>query len=239
MDDYLWVQALFNHEELERLWGQEPTDPHQRFLWRIIRLGVIDPEAGEKAMDVSVRIYFLISSTTHSFSFSFPCTNIPWPEHVIKLLIMPSSNYAYPYHEGYVVLVYCQNTPKGLWTTSCNSWTWIKPHKGDKDLPKALCCWRMWGFIPNILDYTLFFTHSFFCFLFPVSPPPDLNTSLNCSLCQPLTMPTLTKKDTWYWSIVNIPLKVHGQPAVIHELGSSLTKVIKTCPRPSVAGGRQ
>ena len=38
MDDYLWVQALFNHEELERLRGVEPTDPHQRFLWRIIRM---------------------------------------------------------------------------------------------------------------------------------------------------------------------------------------------------------
>ena len=55
MDDYLWVQALFNHEELEKLRGQEPTDPHQRFLWRIIRMGVIDPEAGEKAMDTSTR----------------------------------------------------------------------------------------------------------------------------------------------------------------------------------------
>ena len=55
MDNYLWVQALFNHEELERLWGQEPNDPHQRFLWRIIRMGVIDPEAEEKAMDASTR----------------------------------------------------------------------------------------------------------------------------------------------------------------------------------------
>ena len=55
MDDYLWVQALFNHEELERLQGQEPNDPHQRFLWRIIRMGVIDPEVGEKAMDMSAR----------------------------------------------------------------------------------------------------------------------------------------------------------------------------------------
>ena len=55
MDDYLLVQALFNHEELERLRGQEPTDPHQRFLWRIIRMGVIDPEAGEKAMDASTQ----------------------------------------------------------------------------------------------------------------------------------------------------------------------------------------
>ena len=53
MDDYLWVQALFNHEELERLQGQEPTDPHQRFLWRIIRMGVVDPEVGEKSMDAS------------------------------------------------------------------------------------------------------------------------------------------------------------------------------------------
>ena len=50
-DDYLWVQALFNHEELERLRGQEPSDPHQRFLWRIIRMGVIDPEAADKPMD--------------------------------------------------------------------------------------------------------------------------------------------------------------------------------------------
>ena len=48
MDDYLLVQALFNHEELERLQGQEPNDPHQRFLWRIIRMGVIDPEVEEK-----------------------------------------------------------------------------------------------------------------------------------------------------------------------------------------------
>ena len=55
MDNHLWVQALFNHEELERLQGQEPTDPHQRFLWRIIRMGVIDPEGGDKAMDASTR----------------------------------------------------------------------------------------------------------------------------------------------------------------------------------------
>ena len=53
IDDYLWVQALFNHEELERLRGVEPTNPHQRFLWRIIRMGVINPEAGEKVMDAS------------------------------------------------------------------------------------------------------------------------------------------------------------------------------------------
>ena len=55
MDDYLWVQALFNHEELERLRGVEPTNPHQRFLWRITRMGVIDPETGEKVMDASTR----------------------------------------------------------------------------------------------------------------------------------------------------------------------------------------
>src|ERR1700743_3157247 len=55
MDDYLWVQALFNHKELEQLRGQEPNNPHQRFLWRIIRMGVINPEAGEKVMDVSTR----------------------------------------------------------------------------------------------------------------------------------------------------------------------------------------
>ena len=55
MDHYLWVQALFNHEKLERLQGQEPTDPHQRFLWRIIRIGVIDSEAADKVMDTSTR----------------------------------------------------------------------------------------------------------------------------------------------------------------------------------------
>ena len=55
MDDYLWVQALFNHAELERLRGQELTNPHQQFLWKIIRMGVIDPEAAEKAMDTSTR----------------------------------------------------------------------------------------------------------------------------------------------------------------------------------------
>ena len=49
------MTALFNHKELERLRGQEPTDPHQRFLWRIIRMGVIDPEAADKAMDTSTR----------------------------------------------------------------------------------------------------------------------------------------------------------------------------------------
>ena len=55
MVDYPWVQALFNHEELERLREQEPNNPHQRFLWRIIRMGVIDPEAADKAMDASTR----------------------------------------------------------------------------------------------------------------------------------------------------------------------------------------
>ena len=55
MDNYLWMQALFNHKELERLRGQEPNDLHQRFLWRIIRMGVINPEATDKAMDASTR----------------------------------------------------------------------------------------------------------------------------------------------------------------------------------------
>ena len=55
MDDYLWVQALLNHEELERLRVQEPNNPHQRLLWRIIRMGVINPEVGEKAMNASTR----------------------------------------------------------------------------------------------------------------------------------------------------------------------------------------
>ena len=55
MDNYLWVQALFNHEELKRLTGQELTDPHQRFLWRISRMGVIDPEAADMPMETSTR----------------------------------------------------------------------------------------------------------------------------------------------------------------------------------------
>ena len=55
MDNYLWVQALSNHEELERLRGQEPNNPHQRFLWRIIKMGVINPEAADKTTDASTR----------------------------------------------------------------------------------------------------------------------------------------------------------------------------------------
>ena len=55
VDDYLWVQALFNHKELEHLRGQEQNDPHQRFLWRIIRMGVIDPEVADKPMDAATR----------------------------------------------------------------------------------------------------------------------------------------------------------------------------------------
>ena len=55
MDNHLWVQALFNNEELGRLRGKEPTNPHQRFLWRIVRMGVINPKAGEKVMDTSTR----------------------------------------------------------------------------------------------------------------------------------------------------------------------------------------
>ena len=55
MDSYLWVQALFNHEELECLREQELTNPYQQSLWRIIRFGVIDPEAADKPMDTSTR----------------------------------------------------------------------------------------------------------------------------------------------------------------------------------------
>ena len=55
MDDYILVQALFKHEELERLRRQQLTDPHQQFLWRIIRMWVVDPESADKAMDTSTR----------------------------------------------------------------------------------------------------------------------------------------------------------------------------------------
>ena len=71
--------------------------------------------------------------------------------------------------------------------------------------------------IPDILDYTLFFPP-----LSPVPTPPDLNKLLNYLVCPPssyLCLP-LPVKDTWYWSIVKIPLKVYRQPAIIHELGS-------------------
>ena len=55
MDDYLWVQALFSHKELERLRGQELNNPQQRFLWRIIRMRVINPEMADKPTDASTR----------------------------------------------------------------------------------------------------------------------------------------------------------------------------------------
>lgn len=55
MDDFPWYQALVNHEELEVLRGVEPTDDHQRFLWRILCLGVIGLEAMDKPMDTSTR----------------------------------------------------------------------------------------------------------------------------------------------------------------------------------------
>lgn len=44
-----------NHEELEMLRGVEPTNTHQRFLWRTLHLGVIDPEVIDKPMDTSTR----------------------------------------------------------------------------------------------------------------------------------------------------------------------------------------
>lgn len=45
MDDILWTQTSMNHEEMEALRGVKPTDAHQKFLWRILSLEVIDPEA--------------------------------------------------------------------------------------------------------------------------------------------------------------------------------------------------
>ena len=78
-----------------------------------------------------------ILNYTLFFPFSSP---VPPPPDLNTSLNCSSCNplsYAYPYHEGYVVLVYCQNTPKGLRTTSRNSWTWIKSHKGDKRLTQG------------------------------------------------------------------------------------------------------
>ena len=56
MNNYLWVQTLFNHEELEKLRGEEPIEPNQRFIWRILRLGVIDSETIDKPIDTSTRV---------------------------------------------------------------------------------------------------------------------------------------------------------------------------------------
>ena len=45
-------------------------------------------ERQDKRMEGICEDLFLISSTTHSFSFLSPCTTTLWPEHVVKLLIM-------------------------------------------------------------------------------------------------------------------------------------------------------
>ena len=117
MDNYLWAQALFNPEELERLRGQELNDPHQRFLWRLLRLGVINLKAADKPMDASTRSMrhssvigmckgcedlFLISSTTHSFYTLFPfISSVPPPPDLntsLNCSLCNPSLYAYPYH---------------------------------------------------------------------------------------------------------------------------------------------
>ena len=85
MDNYLWVQALFNHEELERLQGQEPNNPHQRFLWRIIRMGVIDPEAADKAIDASTR------SMRHSSAIGMRLWKM-WREAKGQVSLLPFSS---------------------------------------------------------------------------------------------------------------------------------------------------
>ena len=87
---------------------------------------------------------FIPDILNHTLFFLFP-SPVPPPPDLNMSLNCSSCNpllYAYPYHEGYMVLDYCQDTPDSLQTTSHNSWTWIKSHNGDKDLPKALCCWR-------------------------------------------------------------------------------------------------
>ena len=65
---------------------------------------------------------FLISSTIHSFSVSFPLYHLsPDLNMSLNCSLCNPLLYAYPHREGYVVLVYRQYTPKGLWTTSRNS----------------------------------------------------------------------------------------------------------------------
>ena len=55
MGNFLWIQALMNHDELEAFRGVDPMDAHQRFLWRILRLGVVNLEEVDKPMDTSTR----------------------------------------------------------------------------------------------------------------------------------------------------------------------------------------
>ena len=83
---------------------------------------------------MGVRIYSWYPWLHTLFRFSFPVPPPPDLNTSLNCSLCNPSNYAYLYHEGYVVLVYCQNTPKGLRTTSRNSWTWTKSHKGDKRL---------------------------------------------------------------------------------------------------------
>ena len=85
MDNYLWAQALFNHEELERLRGQELDDPHQRFLWRIIGMGEIDPEAVDKPMDASTQ------SMRHSSAIGMRLWKM-WREATSQVSIFLSSS---------------------------------------------------------------------------------------------------------------------------------------------------
>ena len=48
----------------------------------------------------------------------------------------------------------------------------------------------------------------------------DLNMLLNYLLCPFIHLRLSSQmKNTWYWSIIKIPLKVYRQPIIIHELG--------------------
>ena len=70
---------------------------------------------------LGVRIHSNILNYTLFFIFLFPVPPPPDLNTSLNCSLCNPSNYAYPYHEGYMVLVYRQHTPKGLRTTSRNS----------------------------------------------------------------------------------------------------------------------
>ena len=81
--------------------------------------------------------------------------------------------------------------------------------------------WQCFPFVSACEDYTWYpRPHTLFSFLFLCNntPWPEHIVKLSIVALNYLCSSSQVK-DTWYWSIVNIPLKVHGQPVIIHELG--------------------
>ena len=74
----------------------------------------------DHVMDL-VRIYSQYPRLHTLFRFLLTVSPPPDLNTSLNCSLCNPSNYAYPYYEGYVVLVYRQNTPKGPRTTSHNS----------------------------------------------------------------------------------------------------------------------